>query len=169
MPAALLSHIPADELDELEQTGTASDCLVWASRLYAQFLQDEQPPAGGSASLCERDVDQVPEQTAAFMTGVNLSRGGAGESEAEQAARRRGRTACAPHYVYDEWDYEIEDYRAYWCELREVGVAGDNGAFFRARWPPRPRSARTSNASFSVCGPKCSGRSRVWKTGKMLV
>ena len=64
------------------------------------------------------------------MTGVNLSRGGAGESEAEQAARRRGRTACAPHYVYDEWDYEIEDYRAYWCELREVGVAGDNGAFF---------------------------------------
>lgn len=64
------------------------------------------------------------------MTGVNLSRGGAGESEAEQAARRRGRTARAPHYVYDEWDYEIEDYRAHWCELREVGVAGDNGAFF---------------------------------------
>ena len=130
VPAALLSQIPADEFRELEQTGTASDSLIWASHLYAQFLQDEQPTPGGSASVTEIDFDQVPEQAAAFMTGVDLSRGGAEEAEAEQAARRRGRTARDLHYVYDEWDYEIEDYRSHWCELREVGLAEDNGAFF---------------------------------------
>ncbi len=129
VPAALLSEIPADEFKELEQIGTASDSLVWASRLYAQFLQDEQPP-DGPALVTDRDFDQAPEQAAAFMTGVNLSREGAGESEAERIARRRGRTARDLHYVYDEWDYEIGDYRSHWCELREVGLAEDNGAFF---------------------------------------
>lgn len=131
VPAALLSQIPSEEFGQLEQTGTASDSLVWASQLYAQFLQDEQPTPGGSAAATELDFDQVPEQAAAFMTGVNLSRGGADEeSAAEQAARRRGRTARDLHYVYDEWDYEIEDYRSHWCELREVGLAQDQGAFF---------------------------------------
>jgi nitric oxide reductase activation protein len=33
-------------------------------------------------------------------------------------------------YVYDEWDYEIDDYRPHWCELREIPLQGDEGAFF---------------------------------------
>ena len=130
VPAALLSQIPAEEFVDLERTGTASDSLVWASQLYAQFLQDEQPMASGSASVTEIDFDDVPEQAAAFMTGVNLSRGGGESPEEEEIIRRRGRTARDLHYVYDEWDYEIEDYRSHWCELREVSLAQDNGVFF---------------------------------------
>ena len=33
-------------------------------------------------------------------------------------------------YLYDEWDYAIDDYRPHWCELREVSLQGDDGAFF---------------------------------------
>jgi nitric oxide reductase NorD protein len=133
VPAALLSQISAEGFVDLERTGTASDSLVWASQLYAQSLQDEQPMASGSASVTEIDFDEVPEQAAAFMTGVNLSRGSSELdefSEEEEIARRRGRTARDLHYVYDEWDYEIEDYRSHWCELREVSLAEDNGVFF---------------------------------------
>ena len=130
VPAALLAQIPAEAFVDLEQTGTASDALVWASQLYAQFLQDEQPMASGSPSVTEIDFDEVPEQAAAFMTGVNLSRGAGEGAEEEDIARRRGRTARDLHYVYDEWDYEIEDYRSHWCELREVSLAEDKGVFF---------------------------------------
>ena len=33
-------------------------------------------------------------------------------------------------YVYDEWDFLIEDYRARWCELFETRLEGDRGGFF---------------------------------------
>ena len=33
-------------------------------------------------------------------------------------------------FFYDEWDYQIADYRSRWCRLREVVLAGDAGEFF---------------------------------------
>jgi hypothetical protein len=43
---------------------------------------------------------------------------------------RRVVSEAGVRYVYDEWDYLIEDYRAQWCHLREIPLSGDEGAFF---------------------------------------
>ncbi len=34
-------------------------------------------------------------------------------------------------YWYDEWDYQISDYRNRWCQLFEIGLDGDSGEFFQ--------------------------------------
>ncbi len=34
-------------------------------------------------------------------------------------------------YSYDEWDYQISDYRSRWCRLYEIGLEGDSGEFFQ--------------------------------------
>ncbi len=34
-------------------------------------------------------------------------------------------------YWYDEWDYQISDYRSRWCQLYEIGLDGDSGEFFQ--------------------------------------
>ncbi len=41
---------------------------------------------------------------------------------------RRAEGTC---YWYDEWDYQISDYRAQWCQLYEIGLEGDSGEFFQ--------------------------------------
>jgi nitric oxide reductase NorD protein len=33
-------------------------------------------------------------------------------------------------FFYDEWDYQIADYRARWCRLREIVLSGDAGEYF---------------------------------------
>ena len=33
-------------------------------------------------------------------------------------------------FFYDEWDYQIADYRSRWCRLREIVLAGDAGEYF---------------------------------------
>jgi len=33
-------------------------------------------------------------------------------------------------FFYDEWDYQIGDYRSRWCRLREIVLAGDAGEYF---------------------------------------
>jgi hypothetical protein len=43
---------------------------------------------------------------------------------------RRLRTAAGMQYLYDEWDFLIEDYRTQWCQLREFPLTDDAGAFF---------------------------------------
>ena len=47
----------------------------------------------------------------------------------KEQLRRRG-SAVGVRYVYDEWDFLIEDYRARWCELFETRLEGDRGGFF---------------------------------------
>lgn len=41
---------------------------------------------------------------------------------------RRAQGIC---YHYDEWDYQIADYRSQWCQLYEIGLDGDAGEFFQ--------------------------------------
>ncbi len=48
----------------------------------------------------------------------------------KKTTNRRVLTEAGVRYVYDEWDYLIEDYRAQWCHLREMPLSGDEGAFF---------------------------------------
>jgi nitric oxide reductase NorD protein len=47
-------------------------------------------------------------------------------------SKRRGRPGGVAEfgYLYDEWDYLIDDYRPQWCELRERAISGDDGGFF---------------------------------------
>lgn len=52
------------------------------------------------------------------------------QDKKKRAVERRVATAEGLRYLYDEWDYLIEDYRPQWCQLREIPVAGDEGAFF---------------------------------------
>lgn len=57
------------------------------------------------------------------------------EEKAEQEKRkkqqlRRRDSVVGIKYIYDEWDFLIEDYRPRWCELYESSLQGDNGTFF---------------------------------------
>lgn len=33
-------------------------------------------------------------------------------------------------FFYDEWDYQVGDYRSRWCRLREIVLSGDAGEYF---------------------------------------
>ena len=48
----------------------------------------------------------------------------------KKAKNRQRLTSAGVRYVYDEWDFLIDDYRSHWCDLREVPLIGDEGAFF---------------------------------------
>ena len=69
--------------------------------------------------------------------GMPLDALDAEDDEAEQEAHkkqqlRRRHSVVGVRYVYDEWDFLIEDYRARWCELHEVPLVGDKGGFFES-------------------------------------
>jgi hypothetical protein len=47
-----------------------------------------------------------------------------------RAARMPHPADASPVFYYDEWDHVIGDYRAAWCQLREIAIADDAGVFF---------------------------------------
>lgn len=53
-----------------------------------------------------------------------------GQGKKKRPTSSRQQTTGGMRYFYDEWDYLIEDYRPHWCQLRELPLPGDNGAFF---------------------------------------
>jgi hypothetical protein len=46
------------------------------------------------------------------------------------SGQRRREQDEALTFFYDEWDYQINDYRARWCRLREIILTGDAGEYF---------------------------------------
>jgi len=46
------------------------------------------------------------------------------------ALQRRREREEGQTFFYDEWDYQISDYRSRWCRLREIVLAGDAGEYF---------------------------------------
>jgi hypothetical protein len=52
------------------------------------------------------------------------------EEDAKRQPKRRRPATRGRHYLYDEWDYLIEDYRSQWCQVREIPMIGDDGVFF---------------------------------------
>lgn len=46
------------------------------------------------------------------------------------ALQRRHDRDESQTFFYDEWDYQIGDYRSRWCRLREIMLAGDAGEYF---------------------------------------
>ncbi len=71
-----------------------------------------------------------------FASGLDLPPGEGQEPGTEGKAveaARRGRRGGTDRegFEYDEWDYEIRDYRPRWCHLDEITLAGDAGEFFQ--------------------------------------
>lgn len=52
------------------------------------------------------------------------------DGHAIASGQRRRERDEALTFFYDEWDYQIEDYRSRWCRLREIVLAGDAGEYF---------------------------------------
>ena len=52
------------------------------------------------------------------------------KAKKEEAKERRSPATRGLSYLYDEWDYLIEDYRSQWCRLKEIPLHGDSGEFF---------------------------------------
>lgn len=117
----------------LYASGTAADALLLASQLYARFFRHAAPlPADAVSFAPHAPIDDEATDAMAFLTGVELDGEATGfpDSEVEAARRRQAVTLADLRYVYDEWDYGIEDYRPHWCELKEVPLSSDDGAFF---------------------------------------
>lgn len=130
---AVLAHIPETTWTNLYRSGSSSDALLLATKLYAQFLQQEQPFISQAREFRPEDFENLEPGEMGFLTGVDLGKGSSSTTdspEALAARRRRALTTADLRYVYDEWDFEIEDYRPHWCEVREFSLPGDDGAFF---------------------------------------
>lgn len=52
------------------------------------------------------------------------------ESRNTSARRFLESRSRGSEFYYDEWDYQIQDYRRAWCRLVELPVEGDSGEFF---------------------------------------
>jgi hypothetical protein len=74
--------------------------------LYISDLAGKLPNSG------ERERVE-PEDGRVFLSG--------------QRRRERDETLT---FFYDEWDYQIDDYRSRWCRLREILLTGDAGEYF---------------------------------------
>ncbi len=128
---AVLSAVSSTTWTQLSSAGTSADALLLATQLYAAWLRDEARPV--TAASVSASFEDIAEEEMGFITGVNLGRSGKSSSQSEKerlAHQRRTVTTADLRYVYDEWDFEIEDYRPHWCEVREVPLLGDGGAFF---------------------------------------
>lgn len=131
---AVLSRLSESVWTNLHASGTTADALRLATHLYARFFRDAASlPAGTTSFAPHAPIDDEATDAMAFLTGVELDGEPADDfrdTEADTARRRQALTLADLRYVYDEWDYGIEDYRPHWCELKEVPLPSDDGAFF---------------------------------------
>lgn len=101
----------------------------------------------------------------------------AGEEDAEDLAeqkqrkkeqlRRRG-SAVGVRYVYDEWDFLIEDYRARWCELFETRLEGDRGGFFEQTLARYERVIPRIKREFQQLRPRMSRLVKGLEDGEVI-
>ena len=106
------SSLSAEELKALLEAGVDLQIL--------QGKQDRLTPQG----LYVSDLNgKLPNQNDTEQTAT-------GNDPAIAGGRRRLRREENLSFYYDEWDYQIADYRTRWCRLREIVLAGDAGEFF---------------------------------------
>lgn len=56
---------------------------------------------------------------------------GSGDGRSDRTPRRwLGCAEAKPTFYYDEWDYQIGDYRSRWCRLEEITLEPDSGEFY---------------------------------------
>ncbi len=82
--------------------------------------------------------DGTLDPTGLFVTGLMGSglpgmdpstEGQAGQPLPLVATARAGQTALGV-FMHDEWDHEIQGYRAAWCQVHEIGLEGEDASFF---------------------------------------
>ena len=106
------SPLSAEELKALIEAGLELQ--------IRQGKQDRLTPQGLYAS----DLNgKLPGQSEMEHTAV-------GNDAARAGGQRRVEHQEDLSFYYDEWDYQIADYRTRWCRLREIVLAGDAGEFF---------------------------------------
>jgi nitric oxide reductase NorD protein len=79
---------------------------------------------------------EAVESAGIFARDLRLLSRGRDEGEDDEPVNdgaRRGRRVVGDSagFDYDEWDYQIRDYRNRWCHLDEVHLGGDAGEFFQ--------------------------------------
>ena len=79
---------------------------------------------------------EAVESAGIFARDLRLLSRGRDEGEDDEPVNdgaRRGRRGVGDSagFDYDEWDYQIRDYRNRWCHLDEVHLGGDAGEFFQ--------------------------------------
>ena len=102
------------ELSEREQAILQRILLILRQHQKKKKIRQTRP-----ASIHDMPLDALDEE----------------DDEAEQEEHkkeqlRRRHSVIGVRYLYDEWDFLIEDYRARWCELHEVPLQSDMGGFF---------------------------------------
>ena len=106
------SPLSAEELKALIEAGVdlqirqGKQEKVTPQGLYVSDLDGKIPTNG--------EMEQIAAENDPAIPGVQ---------------RRRQRDEGLTFY-YDEWDYQIADYRTRWCRLREIILHGDAGEFF---------------------------------------
>jgi len=87
-------------------------------------LAQEEGAAGTQAGL------YVTQLAGKVLADKARQRTPAGAPPAARPGRARHASEGTPVFYYDEWDYLIGDYRADWCQLRELHPGDDAGRFF---------------------------------------
>ena len=106
------SPLSAEELKALIEAGV--DLQI------RQGKQEKVTPQG----LYVSDLDgKIP-------TNGEIEQTAAENDPAIPAVQRRRQRDEGLTFYYDEWDYQIADYRTRWCRLREIILHGDAGEFF---------------------------------------
>jgi len=104
--------LSAEELKALLEAGVNLDIrqgkqdTITPQGLYISDLVGKMPSNGERAHI-------VPEDGVVALNGQR------------RREREEGLT-----FFYDEWDYQIADYRSRWCRLREIVLTGDAGEYF---------------------------------------
>lgn len=147
LPATALTFLPRAAEGRAEPVAGADDPQTETAALVEAAERQEGTPLSAE----ERTVLQKIMTALRNYPGKSKARRGKGTvtvleldtgsavDPGRQEERRDGEKSAMGHrlrtteglrYLYDEWDYVIEDYRAQWCQLRELPLAGDEGAFF---------------------------------------
>lgn len=91
-------------------------------------LRQAQGDHGEDLGLYITDLlGKLPPEALAELRRMLHDSGGADRPPPRRWLERRGEGTA---FYYDEWDYQLGDYRPRWCRLREVAVTGDSGEFF---------------------------------------
>ena len=113
-PDNMMQKASAPELSEREQAILQRILLTLRQHQKKKKIRQTRPTSihGMPLDALDAEDDQAEQQ----------------EHKKQQLQRRH--SVVGVRYLYDEWDFLIEDYRARWCELHEVPLGGDKGGFF---------------------------------------
>jgi hypothetical protein len=133
------------EEEDQEEDESKSDYAAAADASVIDGQQDTQQLSSEQQEILRKIMEALrsrgggkirkarkKEENVLFSFDVETSEGEEDEQmpKKKRAGDRRFQTEAGLHYVYDEWDFLIEDYRTQWCQVREFSIPGDDGAFF---------------------------------------